>query len=128
MTYLNIEQLLALHVLAIQETGGAHGLRDLGRIESIIAVQTQVVFDEELYPTIHEKAAAIIRGVIADHPFVDGNKRTAMLAGLTLLSINGEEFAAKRGEIADFAVKIATDKLDVPAIAVWLKAHCKATK
>lgn len=124
MIPLTLEQLLELHVLVISETGGSQGLRDLGRLESAIAAQTQSVFGEELYSTLYEKAAAIIRGIIADHPFVDGNKRTAMLSGLTFLDMNGLKFAAIRGELEDFAVKIATDHLDVSAIAAWLQDHC----
>ena len=125
MKLLSLEHLLETHAIVIGETGGSQGLRDLGRLESAIASQSQHVFGEELYATIHEKAAAIIRGIIADHPFVDGNKRTALLAGLTFLKINGLTFTAKPGEIEDFAVKIATDHLDVPAIGRWLAGRTK---
>jgi death-on-curing protein len=121
MISLTLEQLLELHALVVGETGGDSGLRDLGRLESAIASQTQNVFGEELYKKIEDKAAAIIRGIIADHPFIDGNKRTAVLAGLTLLDINGVEFKAKTGEIEDFAVRIAIEHLDIPAISNWLQ-------
>jgi death on curing protein len=124
MKTLTLEDLLELHGVVIAQTGGSDGLRDLGRLESAIAVQTQSVFGEETYGTLFEKAAAIIRGIIGDHPFVDGNKRSAMLAGLTFLDVNGLKFKAKTGELEDFAVKVATDHLDVPAIASWLKQHC----
>jgi death on curing protein len=123
MKTISLEQLLQIHALIVNETGGSIGLRDLGRLEAAIATQSQNVFGEELYPTLVDKAAAIIRGIIADHPFVDGNKRTAMLTGLTLLEINDLRFSAQSGEIEDFAVLIATDKLDVPAITVWLRSH-----
>jgi death-on-curing protein len=76
-----------------------------------------------IYTGATDKAAAIIRGIIADHPFVDGNKRTAMLTGLTLLQINNISFELKPGEIENFAVRIAVGKLDVPAITSWLR-HC----
>ena len=85
MTVLTLEQLFELPALVIEETGGSTGLRDLGRLEAAIATQTQNVFGEELSPSIADKSAAMTRGIIADHAFVDGNKRTAMLAGLTLL-------------------------------------------
>ena len=52
------------------------------------------------------------------------NKRTGMLVGLTFLSLNGLEFKAKPGELEDFAVKVATEKLDVPTIAMWLESRC----
>lgn len=123
MKLLTLEQLLQIHALVVSATGGSMGLRDLGRLEAAIATQTQNVFGEELYPSVIDKAAAVIRGIIADHPFVDGNKRTAMLTGLTLLKINSVQFTTKPGKIEDFAVKIATDKLDIPAVASWLREH-----
>ena len=125
MKTIGLEQLLQIHVLVVDCTGGSMGLRDLSRLEAAIATQTQSVFDEELYPSVIEKAAAIIRGIAADHPFVDGNKPTAMLAGLTLLGINDFQFSAQSSEIENFAVRIAIDKLDVPAIAKWLEGHSK---
>lgn len=123
MKVLTLEQLLELHVLVIMQTGGSEGIRDLGRLEAAIATQTQVVFGEELYTTMLEKAAAMIRGIIGDHAFVDGNKRTGMLAGLTFLEVNHINFKAQQGELEDFAVKVATEHPEVPAIAAWLKTH-----
>lgn len=117
MKLLTLEQLLQLHALVVRETGGSEGLRDLGRLESAIATQTQNVFGEELYTTRIEKAAALIRNIIADHPFTDGNKRTAMLAGLTFLKINKIGTYIAKGELENFAVAIATNKLDVKAIS-----------
>lgn len=125
MNILTLEQLLEIHALVVNETGGSSGIRDLGRLESAIAVQTQNVFGEELYPSLVHKASALLRGIIADHAFIDGNKRTAMLASLTLLQINGLKFQANIGEIEDFAVQIATDKLDTKSIAKWLSDRVK---
>jgi death-on-curing protein len=123
MKTLTLEQLLELHVMLISQTGGSKDIRNLGRLESALATQTQSVFGEELYSTLFEKAAALIRGIIGDHAFVDGNKRTGMLVGLTFLSINDLKFKAGRGELEDFAVRIAVERLDVVTIAAWLKAH-----
>jgi len=123
MITLSLEQLLEIHALVLDASGGSTGLRDLGRLESAIGTQTQNVFGEELYPTIYDKAAGLIRAIIADHPFVDGNKRTAMLTGLTFLEINNLSFVAQEGEIEDFAVLIATSNLDIPAISKWLSSH-----
>lgn len=123
MKVLTLDQLLELHILAVRQGGGDENIRDLGRLESAIAAQTQAVFGEELYPTIFDKAAAVTRGIIGDHAFVDGNKRTGMLCALTMLEINGYKFSAKKGEIEDFAVFIATKKPEVTEIAVWLKTH-----
>ena len=123
MVSLTLEQILQLHALVLVKDGGAGGVRDIGRLEAVVSVQHQVVFGEELYATVFTKAAALMRGIIGDHPFVDGNKRTAMLAGLTLLEVNGYSFIARRGELEEFAVRVATDHLDIDAIADWLKRH-----
>jgi death-on-curing protein len=122
MTVLTLEQLLELHALVIEASGGSARLRDLGRLEAAIAAQTQNVFGEELYPSILDKAAALLRGIIADHAFVDGDIRTSMLAALTLLELNDLHFQANHGEIENFAVRVATEHVDVPAIAAWLRA------
>lgn len=126
MNALSLEHLLEIHALVVGATGGSAGLRDLGRLEAAIATQTQNVFNEELYPSIVDKTAAVVRGIIADHPFVNGNKRTAILAGLTLLEINHVQFSAEPGEIEDFAVQVATHKLDIPAVVSWLQDHIVA--
>ncbi|HUD05574.1 MAG TPA: type II toxin-antitoxin system death-on-curing family toxin [Candidatus Saccharimonadales bacterium] len=123
MRLINLEQLLEIHALVLQETGGARGLRDLGRLEAALATQTQNVFGEELYDGTIEKAAALIRGIIADHPFVDGNKRTAFLVGLTFLKLNYIGFNFKEGEIEEFAVKVVVKKLDLKDIVSWLNLH-----
>ncbi len=125
MNSLTLDQILQLHALVLLKDGGSDGVRDIGRLEAAVASQYQAVFDEELYKTIHEKAAAMIRGIIGDHPFSDGNKRTAMLAGLTLLELNGLVFEAVAGELEDFAVQVAVEHLGVEEIAKWLDEHSK---
>ena len=123
MKIISLEQLLQMHALVIQETGGSTGLRDLGRLESALATQTQYVFDQELYVGNLAKAAALIRAIVADHPFVDGNKRTAMVVGLTFLKINNVSLKISEGALEDFAVKIAVDQLDVSDITSWLESQ-----
>ena len=110
----------------IDVSGGSQGVRDINRLESALASQFQEVFGEDLYPTVYEKAAVLARGVIADHPFVDGNKRTGLMAALVFLNLNDidtTELTDK--ELEDFAVQIAVEHLDVPVISAWLKAHGK---
>ena len=125
MRYITLEQVLQLHAMVLLKDGGSEGVRDIGRLESAVASQYQEVFGEELYPTIYEKAAAVIRSIIGDHPFSDGNKRTALLVGLTLLEINDIEFIAEQGELEDFAVEVAVEHLDITDISMWLERHSK---
>lgn len=101
MKILSLEQIIILHIAALKMGGGSEGVRDAGRLEAVVVTQT--------------------RGIIGDHPFADGNKRTAMLCALTFLAINGVELTATNQELEDFAVKIATDHLSVEKIAEWLR-------
>lgn len=121
--YLGEEEILLAHFKLIERYGGSHGVRDLGRIKSAISAPKQSAFGIEQYADIFEKAAVCARNIIADHPFIDGNKRTGITLAVIFLQRNSKDFKAKQGELEDFAVRVATEHLDVPAIAAWLKAH-----
>lgn len=112
-----------IHMQIIDASGGSHGTRDRDRLESVVASQTQKIFGEVLYKGLHEKAAAIARGIIADHPLVDGNKRTGIMAALIFLERNGAKTHVQNQHLEDFAVEIATAKLGVPAITAWLQQN-----
>jgi len=123
--YLVEEELLLAHFKLIERFGGAHGVRDLKRIKSVVAAPQQIAFGAEQYPDIFEKAAVYACNIIGDHAFVDGNKRTGMAVAIMFLQRNGKRFAARPGELEDFAVRIAAEQLDVPAIAAWLRERIK---
>jgi len=125
MNFLTLDQIVQIHVLVVDETGGSTGIRDLGRLESVVGAQNQYVFGKETYTDPMQKAAALIRGIIGDHPFVDGNKRTALLTALTFLKINGVNLTIPQGDLENFAVQVAIDKLNVSSIANWLEKHNK---
>ena len=128
MIAIKLEHILQINAMVVTKFGGMVMMRDLGRLEAAVATQHQEVFGRELYLTVFEKAAAMLRGIIADHPFVDGNKRTAMLTAMTYLELNGYQFVARIGEIEDFAVRVATDHLEIDDIATWLKCHSQHSK
>lgn len=126
MKFLILQDLELIHIQIIDASGGSQGTRDQGRLESALAAMQQEVFGEELYPTIFEKAAVLARGIIADHPFVDGNKRTGILSALLFLNFNGYDTSSLPDkELEDFAVAIAVEHLDIPVIAAWLKSHSR---
>jgi death on curing protein len=126
MQYLDIEELLRLHYQLIEDYGGSHGVRDEGRLQSVIAAPAQKVFGEEQYKSVFEKAALYIGNIVADHPFVDGNKRTAVTTGGIFLLRNHRRLTVSAKELEDFVVHIAINHLDIPTIAAWLEAHSKA--
>lgn len=123
--YLSAEEILLTHFKLIERYGGSHRTRDIDRLKSVVAAPKQAVFGTEQYPDIFEKAAVYVHNIIGDHPFVDGNKRTGITIGIMFLQLNGKKFAARRGELEDFAVQVAIEHLHVTAIAAWLKEHSK---
>lgn len=122
--YLDEEEILLAHFALIERYGGSHGVRNLERIKSVIQAVKQEVFGEQQYPGVYEKAAVYARNIIADHPFSEGNKQTGITAAIMFLKKNKIHFTAKKGEMEDFAVKIATDRLAISDIADWLKQLC----
>jgi len=126
MKWLDLDDLELIHMQIIDASGGSQGTRDRGRLESALAGMRQEVYGEELYKTIFEKAAVLLRGIIADHPFVDGNKRTGVMSALIFLNYNGYETnKLKDKNLEDFAVKVAVEHLEIHTIAQWLKACSK---
>ncbi len=77
---ISLDDILELHKRSIQDYGGASGIRDIGLLESAIARPFQIFEDKDLYMSPYEKAAALGESIIANHPFVDGNKRTGVAA------------------------------------------------
>lgn len=123
MTYLSEQNLLDLHDSAVCLYGGMAGIRDQGALASCIAQPQTAVFGVERFRTMAEKAAAYCFFVSRLHPFNDGNKRTAFLAGLHFLRFNGMpcEFDQEQAYITICAVAAGTANLD-QLIALFEKA------
>jgi death on curing protein len=123
--YLTAEQILFIHYRLVSETGGEHSLRDLGLLESAVARPRQTFGNEELYPDIFEKAAALMESLVNNHPFIDGNKRTGIACTVLFLRQNGITFSAKNSELEKFTLRVASSKIKRSEIAVWLKKHTR---
>jgi death on curing protein len=80
MRYLALSEVVELHRRLLEATGGAVGIRDLGALESAVAQPKMTVAGSDLYPSLAEKAAALCFSLVANHPFVDGNKRVGHAA------------------------------------------------
>ena len=111
-TFLTVEQLLALHETSIRTFGGELGLRDRGLLESAVAVPQAAFGGEYLHASIDDMAAAYLYHIALNHPFVDGNKRAALLAALVFLDLNGYALEAPHGEIYDLTVSVASGSLE----------------
>lgn len=123
MIYLTAEQVLFTHSRLIDETGGMHGLRDLGLLESAIARPMAVLGSNDLYPTLFHKAAALAESLIKNHPFMDGNKRTAITSTAIFLQLNGYTLNAPQRELVDFALALATKKAHFDKAILWFEKH-----
>lgn len=128
MDYLDIEEVLFLHYKVVEDYGGSHGVRDEGRIMSVVEAPRQEVFGVEQYPDVYTKAAVYMRNIIGDHPFSDGNKRTGTVVAGVFLGRNGIMLTASPKELEDFAVKVAVEHLDISEIAAWFKANSRKVK
>src|SRR6266508_1377969 len=111
MRYLTLAEIVDLHRLIGEITGGATGIRDLGALESAIA-QPKATFDmNDLYPSLVDKAAALCHSIVQGHPFVDGNKRVGHAAMSTFLLLNGSVIDATIDEQEQLMLHLASGKM-----------------
>jgi death-on-curing protein len=123
--YLAAEEILAIHALIVEETGGSDGVREPGLLSSI-ARRPQASFGgAELHPHIFAKAAALCEAIANYHVFVDGNKRTAFASAARFLHVNGYELVAPNREVERVMVAVAEKRMDEQALALWLKKHSR---
>jgi death-on-curing protein len=121
--YLTINEVLLLQARLIQLTGGGSGVRDTGLLESALA-RHQAVFDGvDLYPNLWTKAASLMHFLALSHPFVDGNKRTALAAAGIFLELNGFRLTASNDEALEFTRQVTAGRMAVEDMAAWLEAH-----
>lgn len=123
MRHLGLAEVIALHRLVIETSGGAHGIRDLGGLEAAIAQPRMTFGGDDLYPTLQEKAAALGFSLVKNHPFLDGNKRAAHAAMETLLVMNGLEIEADVDEQEHLMLALASGEIDRLELVAWLRGH-----
>jgi death on curing protein len=126
MRYLSLGEVVYLHGQLIASSGGAAGLRDLGRLQSALA-QPMATFDGvELYPGLIGKAGALGFTLIQGHPFVDGNKRIGHAAMEVFLVLNGLEIAASVEDQEPVILSVASGSLSREAFVRWLSEHVRS--
>ena len=120
-SYLTLEQILVIHEDQIDRYGGSHGLRDLALLESAIFRPQSTFSGEDLYPTVFDKAAALLHSLIQNHPFIDGNKRTATVSLIVFLIKNGYELRVSNDTLVEIVLKISKKKITLENLSIWLK-------
>ena len=120
------EAVLATHERLLSAFGGATGVRDNGLLDSGLARAENLHAYGQ--PTIFELAAAYAFGVVKNHPFIDGNKRTGFTIAVVFLELNGENFSASEVDAPIQTLALAASELDEAGYADWLAANCKQKK
>lgn len=128
MRYLTLAEVLALHRLVVEETGGSTGVRDLGALQSAVA-QPRASFDGcELYPSLESKATALCFSLVMNHPFVDGNKRIGHAAMETFLILNGSELEVNVDDAERAMVGLAAGDLAREQLLEWIRNHVRPVR
>lgn len=123
MKVLSKSQILLLHQQLIDETRGAHGLRDECLLDSALSAPFMEFQSYSPYPTVQQKAARLGYGLIMNHPFVDGNKRIGAHAMLVLLMLNGIALTYTQDELSGVILDVAAGKTDCADLLGWILAH-----
>ncbi|MEH3160185.1 MAG: type II toxin-antitoxin system death-on-curing family toxin [Sphingomonas taxi] len=119
--WVDIAVAFAAHDEQLAEHSGAPGLRDRSMLESALARPHNLIAYGE--PDIADLATSYAYGIARNHPFVDGNKRTALVVSETFLMLNGYELTASNAEVVVAFLALAAGELDVPALADWFRTH-----
>lgn len=123
MKILDKKKIIILHSQIINATGGSDGIKDENMLESAINAPFQTFAGEDFFRTIYQKAARLGFGIVSNHPFVDGNKRTAAHAMVTFLETNDIEIRYTNDELSEIFLAIADDKARYEDLLSWIIEH-----
>lgn len=123
MIILEKRHIILLHEHLIDATGGSHGLRDEGLLDSAAASPFQEFGDYKPYPSIQQKAARLCFGLIKNHPFVDGNKRIGVHVMLVLLQLNHISLEYTQDELSNVILALAAGEIGYDELLQWVLTH-----
>ena len=123
MIVLSKDQIILMHHQLIEETGGSHGLKDEGLLESALAAPFQSFEGKDLFPSVYQKAARLGFGLASNHAFIDGNKRIGAHAMLVFLMINNIQLEYTQEELSDLFLGVADNTKDYPDVLNWIVVH-----
>lgn len=113
----------SIHLRQIQRHGGGHGIRDAGLLDSALArPQNAAGYGD---PTAFELAASYAYGIARNHPFIDGNKRTAFVASVLFLKMSGWQVDAEQAEAAVVFIRLAAGEFSEAELAEWFRRNTK---
>ena len=117
------EVVFMLHEQSLAQFGGSAGIRDEGLLDSALGKPENLFAYGK--PTIFDLAASYAFGLVKNHPFIDGNKRTGFITAVLFLELNGCRFQASEVDAAVRTLALAAGDMTEPAYAAWLKANSK---
>jgi death-on-curing protein len=123
VVFLTLDEVLALHANQIDRYGGSVGIRALELLQSALAIPAAMFSGNYLHATVHEMAAAYLFHVVSNHPFVDGNKRTGLMAMLAFLGLNGFQLEVTEDELTDLVLAVAAGRVSKAEVGVFVKRH-----
>lgn len=115
-----------LYIINEEVTGYTAFVRDKQLLHSAVKRPYLILFGEEQFPSVYEKAAATLHSLAYHHIFADGNKRTAARATQLFLESNGIQVTWTASEIYDFVLQVAKGEIDLETIVAWLQAHSES--
>lgn len=118
--FLSLEDVLEIHSDQIKRYGGRMGIRDQNLLLSAIAQPPSQFHGQYLHKFLHDKAAAYLFHICQNHPFIDGNKRVALVSMLVFLDLNGESINYEEEALEDLTISVATGKTNKEKIASFL--------
>ena len=121
--FLTLDEILSLHADQIARYGGSALVRDVGLLQSALAMPAATFGHELLHASLDEQAAAYLFYLVKNHPFVDGNKRTGLVAMLVFLGLNGQRLEAPDDELADLVLGVAAGRISKADVAVFVRHH-----
>ena len=123
MRYIELEEVIYIYTEIIQRTGGEPGLNDERLLEKILEKPLVTFEGEELYPDLFTKAAVLMYAIITNKPFVEGNKRTALMCAMFLLRFNGYQIIASQESLLELVTGAGAGKYQVDQIVRWFKKN-----
>lgn len=122
--FLELDDVLAIHADQVARYGGSDGVRDLGLLQSALAMPQASFGGEFLHPTPPEMAAAYLFHLVQNHAFVDGNKRIGLAAAIAFLGMNDLWLEADPEDLFELVLRVSRGEIGKPEVSVFLRANC----
>lgn len=123
MKKLSVNDIIKQHSKLIKITGGLDGVRDENMLENSVMNCYQTFDSTELYPTVVEKASRLAYSLCHNHPFIDGNKRIAILSYMLMLNLNGLTIKATQNELIELGLSMANGIMSYDDVLMWTNEH-----